>query len=284
MDHITYEDFRNAGMMDISITKKYLEEQKIRKCVVIIDEAQRYFAQLRDNQEYYFFEYSRHVGLDIFLIVQSVTTLPKRLVELSEFVIEAQPRNIQTTGFSYIVRDSKTGSKLSTQGVKRDNHVFSMYKSFDIDESAKPPRTQIKKLAIGAAVIIGVLIGAKYALSYAFHADMTKARSVQTQQPRAFKAAKIRSTEKKISGDDLFDESGQMEFNGITRSKVGKKISGIITVTNKDGSTRSILIKREKDPDPKRPRGGSERGRVFGESAKNDEKEIDINDGFDIDG
>lgn len=258
VQHASYDDFRAAGLMDVERLKKYIEEKGYKRVVVIIDECQRYFAGLKDPQEFFFFEYSRHLGLDIFLIVQSVTALPRRLVELAEFVVEAQPRNLRVVGFRYFLRDSKTGQKLSVQGVKTDKKVFKMYKSFDAEESSRPQKTQLVKIVVAASVIIMVLLGANLALRHAFSADMKKVAPGKKSEK-----AKIVKREKSEGREivSIRDLGPWIQRNGRAGVRPNKNIAGVIEIENHDGSYETILIPRVDDQARSTDKGGaSERG------------------------
>jgi len=251
VQHITYDDFRAQGLMDVEKLRKFIEQNGYKRVVVIIDECQRYFAGLKDPQEFFFFEYSRHLGLDIFLIVQSVTALPRRLVELAEFVVEAQPRNLRTIGFRYFLRDSKTGMKLSVQGVKVDKTVFKMYKSFDVKESATPAKTQLTKIAVGAIVIVGVLITAKLAINHAFNADMNnvKQKTETISRPKENKKTEQKQAVNKGTKIESIKDLGQwIKRPGKSNTKPNKDIAGVIEIENPDGTFETILIARDDEP------------------------------------
>jgi hypothetical protein len=95
--------------------------------------------------------------------------LPRRLTEIAEYVIEAKPRTIGIIGFQYDLKDSKTGGKIGTVTIKKDVDVFRLYKSFDLEEVEAPKKLILKKLTVGAVVILvaGLLITTL--LNRAFH-------------------------------------------------------------------------------------------------------------------
>jgi len=107
--------------------------------------------------------------MDIFLICPSIQGIPRRLVEIAEYIIEAAPRSIGIAGFRYDVRDSKTGQKISMINIKKDQKVFKLYKSFDLEETAKPPRFVLKKLVIASVVMLAAVLSVTTTIKYALH-------------------------------------------------------------------------------------------------------------------
>lgn len=108
--------------------------------LVIIDEAQRTIDDdlLKDKDVAFFFQYHRHLGVDIFLLTNDIASCSRKVVGLCEFIIEAQPRSRSLpTVFRYKFKDTK-GTNLYSQTVKQKQEVFSIYKSFTTDEKEKP--------------------------------------------------------------------------------------------------------------------------------------------------
>jgi hypothetical protein len=160
VNHITWEEFFNQGLTNQEKLKEFIYKNGYKKIIVIIDESQKYFSGIKDPELFFFFEYSRHYGMDIFLICQSLYGLPKRLVELSEYVVDARQRSQSLTGFQYILRDSVTGEKISTKFLRKDKEVFRLYKSFNMDEDkkAKPVKIIMRQVVL-TAVVFSLLIG-----------------------------------------------------------------------------------------------------------------------------
>jgi hypothetical protein len=148
--------------------KAYMESKGYKRCLLIVDEAQRYFANLKDNEQFFFFEYHRHLGLDILLICQVQTSLPKRLVELSEFVINAKPRSIKIAGFQYDFCDPVSKNKLFTKTIKPKQEVFNLYQSFVIDETVKPKSIARQKFIVGLSMAVCMLAFAFYFVQNGF--------------------------------------------------------------------------------------------------------------------
>lgn len=125
--------------------------------LVIVDEAQRTIDDdlLKDKDVAFFFQYHRHLGVDIFLLTNDIASCSRKVVGLCEFLIEAQPRSKSFPGmFRYKFKDTK-GTQLYTETVKLKQEVFSIYKSFTTDETEKP-KNMLKHWAIMA--ILGITI------------------------------------------------------------------------------------------------------------------------------
>ena len=107
IQHISFDAFRENGLMHVENLKQFMIERRFKRCIMIVDEAQRHFSNLKNENELFFFEYHRHLGIDVFLVLQTVSALPRRVVELSEYVIEALPRSYAITGFRYKAKEGK---------------------------------------------------------------------------------------------------------------------------------------------------------------------------------
>lgn len=172
VSHLTYDEFRELGLMDIDECKRYVMKFRYRRIIIIIDEAQRYFANLRDAKEFFFFEYSRHLGMDIFLIMQTINAIPRRLAEISEYIIEAQSRTKAIIGFQYAMRDSKNGDVLSRITIKKDTQVFKLYKSFDAAEIDKPKKVLLRKAFVGVCMVLVAALLIRFTITNAFHDEI----------------------------------------------------------------------------------------------------------------
>ena len=108
--------------------QKIREVYRIKNIVLIVDEAQKYFDYKSVTKEMlYLFQYHRHLGIDIFLITQTQRAMDRRIVELSENIIEAIPRSKQVIGFAYNIYDIK-GNKIAFQKTNIDKNDFLLLK------------------------------------------------------------------------------------------------------------------------------------------------------------
>lgn len=165
VQHMKIEEFSELGLFNLENYKKHMFEYRFKRMIFIIDEAQRIFSNIRDNELFYFFEYHRHLGIDILLILQTVASIPRRLTELAEYVIEAMPRSYAIVGFRYKIKDSKTGEVLYTSMMKKDLTVFRLYKSFETDEMEKPKQVVLRKYVMGIGIVSAGLLMAIYLLT-----------------------------------------------------------------------------------------------------------------------
>ena len=112
--------------------------KKFPRNVLLIDEAQKYFPKgFKNNDVLFFFQYHRHLGLDIYLITQDAKLISSRIYSLIEYEIRAFPRSFQPGRFVYSKR--VMGENVGRLSLPKDNKVFSLYSSAMLSESEKPP-------------------------------------------------------------------------------------------------------------------------------------------------
>lgn len=144
LEHRTILDAINkAGGVEKFFTvpnfEKIREHYPHHKIILIIDEAQNIFHdKFRNRDVEYFFEYHRHLGLEIFLCTNNIPAFSRQIVGLSENIIQAQPRSTKIPGvFRYKYID-KVGTFLFSEVITSKPEVFSIYKSFTHSEHTKP--------------------------------------------------------------------------------------------------------------------------------------------------
>jgi hypothetical protein len=100
-NYIYLEDFHDfAKYMDVDFWKANFHLLQGRKVVFVVDECQRFFYFYgSDVKVLYFLQYHRHLGMDILLITQTPKSLPAKVFELSEFLIEAVPKSVNPFAF-----------------------------------------------------------------------------------------------------------------------------------------------------------------------------------------
>jgi zona occludens toxin (predicted ATPase) len=87
--------------MDVDFWKANLSHIRGRKIVMVMDEAQVFFKLHGDDARVLFFlQYHRHLSVDILLITQSPRSLPQKIFELAEYLIEAVPRSVNPFSFA----------------------------------------------------------------------------------------------------------------------------------------------------------------------------------------
>jgi hypothetical protein len=147
-----------AGGLNPFFTVEYQE----RFCenfnvIYIIDEAQShdlFHRTYKDRHVFTFFQTSRHMGIDIYLITQDTQCLAKELRSLAEYHIVAVQRT-KTIGnlFTYKFYAGKDCYK--TKRIKKDNKVFSLYRSM-IEKEAEKINSAVLKYIIMFVVIISL--------------------------------------------------------------------------------------------------------------------------------
>jgi len=146
-----YDSKKLASFFDVEkweeITKGY------KKTIIVIDEAQRYFpSHARDlpNSIFFWFEYHRHYGIDIILLTQHPWSLHRRLLNLVETYIEAQPSTMRLSQslFKYRLRDTTSNEVVGTEVLKTEQIVFDAYKSARHDKGLEKPKSLTLKYAI----------------------------------------------------------------------------------------------------------------------------------------
>ncbi|MCR4287196.1 MAG: zonular occludens toxin domain-containing protein [Deltaproteobacteria bacterium] len=125
-----------------------------KKVLIVIDEAQgpRYFHRKFYNPDvFYFFEYSRHLGVDVYLLTQNVGNLAKDVQGLAEYNIQVARRTLSFMGeFTY--RFTSGGESFKRKIMKPDKRIFSLYKSMSQGEVEKLPSATRRWVAVFVAL------------------------------------------------------------------------------------------------------------------------------------
>ena len=180
LKHLDFDElvqrFTLEKFLTIENFEKIIEKYKARHIILIIDESQKYLdSKFYDKDVFYFFQYHRHIGIDVFLLTQSVSTVCRQLPPLCEFIIEAAPRSKGIAGtFRYKFKDTK-GTFMYSQAVRKKQEVFAMYKSFSSDEAEKPKNVLSHWLLTAAVVICVITFGFKgFFYAYAHKGESAK--------------------------------------------------------------------------------------------------------------
>jgi len=160
-----------SGFFTIENFKRIRKSWPKSHLLVIIDEAQRIIDDdlLKNKDVAFFFQYHRHLGIDIFLLTNDIASCSKKVVGLCEFLVEAQPRSKGLPGvFRYKFKDTK-GNFLYSQSVRLKQEVFGIYKSFTTDETEKPKNVILHWLIMLFVVLILGVIGFKFFVNGFMH-------------------------------------------------------------------------------------------------------------------
>ena len=179
--HVSFQKWFDAGMLNYEKCKEYMLERNFKRAIMIVDESQNYFNGLKEQEIFYFFEMHRHIGMDIFLICHSVPDMPKRLIGLCEYIIEAVVRTKTLVGFQYNMLDKTTGKVMQRSVLRADQRVFSVYKSFEIDENsdAKPKKILRNKIILYAALLVILFGGVITSLKQGWFLSMPESAHAQ---------------------------------------------------------------------------------------------------------
>lgn len=160
IDHIDLsEEVRKNGLEGV-FSESYvngLRGSSRLPVIFVIDEAQSpsFFHRKYYNEKvFYFFQYSRHYGVDIYLVTQDSESLSKEIKVLPESTIHAVARSF-TTGLSFHYKRMSHGEVSSQFVVKKDQNVFRSYRSFNHDEDDKP-KSVVGRYAV--FIVVGILI------------------------------------------------------------------------------------------------------------------------------
>jgi len=132
---------RGSSFFDYTQMKKFLEPFKDKNVFIFIDECQRYFPKwFKDSEVIYFFDYHRHLGLDIYLISQSSYKICPDIVHLTEYELRAVPSSLKFKNM-FVYKRLINNDILGRQVLKRDKRIFSLYKSFQVqNENIQMPK------------------------------------------------------------------------------------------------------------------------------------------------
>lgn len=141
----------------VPIQQSFLDHYE--KVIYVIDEAQQYFhRKFYDKDVFYFFQTSRHYGVDIYLITQDKKSL---CTELRDVLIEQEIhclRRSQSLLGEFRYQIIIAGEVASKETLRPNDEIFALYKSSLKKEALKVKRPLYKYLAIAAVVFTAVPI------------------------------------------------------------------------------------------------------------------------------
>jgi hypothetical protein len=141
----------------VSNFQKLMDVKRVKNVILLIDEAQKIFPRdFKDKDVLYFFQYHRHLGVDIILGCQDHLDLSRSILALPECIYQAVPRSKSIAGsFRYHVTDRR-GKYMRTLSLRKKQSIFAAYKSFASDEIQKPKNVIMHWFVIfGVFMIVG---------------------------------------------------------------------------------------------------------------------------------
>ena len=203
--------------------------------IYIIDEAQShdlFHRTYKDRHVFTFFQTSRHMGIDIYLITQDTQCLAKELRSLAEYHIVAVQRT-KTIGnlFTYKFYAGKDCYK--TKRIKKDNKVFSLYRSM-IEKEAEKINSAVLKYIIMFVVIIS-LAGVMF--KFVFLNIILGMGKSSTQDPQQEIVQSILEdpikTVEDLNSDSMYDIVGKIGNEYVVKTHKGLKRVKIKASDNK---------------------------------------------------
>lgn len=176
-----------------------------------LDEVHDIFpAGYQNPSVYSFFAYHGHIGLDIFLMTQGISSMSRMFNPLLEFIVKVKPRSQKLYKvFSYDFYTLK-GLFLYSKKLTIDQLVFKAYKSFRKDEINKP-RSAIMVWVCFVVLMFGGGAGLFYwsIASLGGSSNDAPVRKIERyQRPNVTKSLppEIKENVEDLSGSDLSDD------------------------------------------------------------------------------
>jgi hypothetical protein len=174
-----------------------------KKVWLIMDECQRFFYLAKENPEVWFYlQYHRHLSHNLIFITQTPKSIPGKLFELCEYLIEAVPKSISITSlfaFRYRVLSPLDKSLVLRRfHLKHDPVTFYLYTDmiYNDDEGLKPSNAFLRPIAFLGLTVLGVFLSLHLFFSSfgsKIQAQVQNTRTTQTQT-------------QKITYEDLINE------------------------------------------------------------------------------
>jgi hypothetical protein len=212
LNSITFENFMEENnfsnveqIFSVPFWENWISRNPELKILFLIDEAQKYFpSNYKDNDVLFFFQYHRHLGIDIYLTYQTWASISRKITDLMEFEIRAVRRTLKIANefrYQFYAGMDRIGSTVR----KSDSMVFALYKSFDASSVEKVP-SPARKLALLIALMLVGLVFAVRAFLGSF--------SPETDIAHADPAPPSRS--KRVSSSPIAAKSGDGGNRSIT--------------------------------------------------------------------
>jgi len=173
LDHVDLEKTIEEKGVQYCFSEKFINDlREYHKCahiVFIIDEFQKWFhSKFFDKDILYFFQYSRHYGLDFYLICQDVDSVCRQLKNLCEYYIGAVSRT-SGSGLGFHYKKRIGDETIGHINLKKDKKIFNFYKSMKFDESEKPRPVMYKFIGLACVLLVVAVLLFKYSFSQIFH-------------------------------------------------------------------------------------------------------------------
>ena len=189
IEHINLKDAMDRSkksleqFFHVEYQKKITE--KYNKIIYFLDEAQQLFSRrYKDENVFFYFQYHRHLGHDVYIMTQNIQLIPKDISQLAEVEIRACPRTLSILGeLKYNV---KSGYEVIDKKVlKKKKLVFDLYKSMDQKESEKIKNPLMKYVWLALVFLVCGLFLFKH--TFAKNWGVSSAASADSVKTNQFK-------------------------------------------------------------------------------------------------
>jgi hypothetical protein len=192
LNSIKIEDLLMEYQVDIEtfLTVPFFEKNllpKYGRIVLLLDEVQRIIpSNFRNNDVLYFFQYHRHLGIDIYMTYQTWASVSRKVTDLMEFEIRATRNSLKIANefrYSFYCGMDKIGGTIK----KQNKMIFPLYKSFQLDSTEKPLKPVRSLLILVVVLLVGFFVGWKYFLGMFRSSGSADAASIERVEiPKTF--------------------------------------------------------------------------------------------------
>jgi len=213
-----------AKYMDVDFWKANYHLLQGRKVVFVVDECQRFFYFYgSDVRVLFFLQYHRHLGMDILLITQTPKSIPGKVFELCEYVIESVPKSVNPFGFRTfryrVLHPLDRKEVLRRFHLSFESAVFYLY--HDMIYSPEEGEERVVNAYVKYYVMLVGIIVALVGFLYLFFSSFSSLASrVQPQSSQSVPAVQS------ITYEDLITEETEEkveERNYVPRSETFKR-------------------------------------------------------------
>ncbi len=150
------EKFFTVEMQEKFLKKLGEQYPERTKFVYVIDECQRWLSRRLkiSNDVYFFFQYHRHLGLDLWLITQDIANLPQEIRDLAEVEICAVPRSL--IPFFNLYSQKIKGVHIKSVFRRKLQAVYDLYSHASANEVEQPKSWLLPKMI--AFIVIPIVL------------------------------------------------------------------------------------------------------------------------------
>jgi len=237
IDHVNLNDEIERIGIDKVFDKSYVDRDG--NTIFIIDEAQNIFhRKYYDKNVFYFFQTSRHYGVDVLLITQDVDSLCKEIKILQEYEIRAEDRSRRPKN-TFVYRYISGEDNFKRQLIKFDIKKAMLYRSRLKEESEKVPNVWMRYVVYACLILIVTFVGFKF---------MTSMWKRDTKNLVDIKKSSKKSSSVLISNDELNIEKEKEKALFENDAGVSKNLESPEKIENQEnGKENSNDIEKIED-------------------------------------